>query len=53
MLLYLLWKNSDYTLLEIGEHFNVGYTAVGNARVRGECHLSQDRESKRRLEALL
>ena len=53
VLLYLLWKNSDYTLLEIGEHFNIGYTAVGNARVRGARHLNQDRELKRKLKALL
>lgn len=53
VLIYLLWRNSDYTLLEIGEYLNIGYTAVGNARVRGESHLKRDRRLKRMLTDLL
>ena len=53
VLIYLLWRNSDYMLLEIGEYFNIGYTAVGNARVRGESHLKGNRRLKLMLADLL
>ena len=53
VLIYLLWKNSDYTLPEIGKYFRIGYTAVGNARVRRERHLKRDRKLRGRPKELL
>lgn len=53
VLIWLLWKNSDYTLQEIGEYFSIGYTTVGNARVRGEHHLKQNRKLRATLKDLL
>ena len=52
VLIYLLWRNRDYTLLELGEYFHIGYTAVGNARVRGEEHLKQNRKLRATLKGL-
>ena len=35
VLIYLLWKNGEYTLADIGSYFQVEYTTVSNARTRG------------------
>ena len=53
ILIWLLWKNTDYTLQELGEYFNIGYTTVGNARVRGEHSLKQNRKLRATLKDLL
>ena len=38
-LIYLVWKDGQRRLRDIGDYFNVGYTSIVNARARGEQHL--------------
>ena len=48
VLIYLLWKNREYSLPAIGSCFQVEYTTITNARTQGQRHLERDRKLRRR-----
>ena len=49
VLIYLLWRQGDFRLSQIGEFFRVGYTTISNARRRGQDHAERNREVRARL----
>lgn len=51
VLIYLLWREGDFRLQQIGEFFRVGYTAISNARRRGQVHAERGRGVRARLQA--
>lgn len=48
--MYLLWKNGEYTLADIGSYLQVEYTTVSNALTRGLRALKRDRKLRRQLQ---
>jgi REP element-mobilizing transposase RayT len=50
VLMYGLWSDAQYTLDEIGQLFNVGYTSVANARRRAEAYLPNHPSLQRNFE---
>jgi chromosomal replication initiation ATPase DnaA len=53
VLMYLLWRQGQFRLGEIAEHFGVGDSAVSHARRRVEQRLQTDRKLQSRLRSLL
>ena len=53
VLIYLVWRQGDFGLREIGEYFNVGDTAIGNAHVRGRGYAEGDRRIRKQFERFL
>lgn len=51
VLIYLLWRQGDFRLSQIGGFFRVGYTTIVNARQRGEQYAEGDRDVRARLRA--
>ncbi|MCK5243585.1 hypothetical protein KAR34_14140, partial [bacterium] len=42
ILIYLIWEKTYYSLNKVGGYFKIGYTAVVNARKRGELYLLEN-----------
>jgi len=49
LLIYLIWRQGSFRLSEIGNLFQVGYTSISNARIRGEAAIQQDKRLQVRL----
>ena len=52
IVIYLVWKDGSFPLAEIGEKFQVGYTGISNARVRGEAAIQKDQKLRAKLARL-
>jgi len=53
LLIRVLWRRSDHRLSEIGEYFEVGYTTISNAHLRGERLVQADKKLAGKLREFL
>ncbi len=52
-IIYFLWKTGDFRLQDISNYFNVGYTGISNARIRGEEYLQKDKHLREKMDKLI
>ena len=49
VLIYLLWRSSQFRLSELGQYFNVSYTAISNCHRRGSEYVEKNRKVQKSL----